>query len=350
MKACRLLLVCLLLAAPAGCLVSKKVHTRLLSEKSALEVEKQRLERELGLTRGKLDTCEKGLTDCEGKLADVRKENSEQKNRILALEREAVDLKAKYIDDMEVATAKQQELSRSLRTLEEQSSEESKILLAQLEELREKYDRDLKAKNAQVDALKARHRSEVEALNNRMALQAREDQATIERLEKRVVELESILEKQKAAVQDLSAQADQLEQKLKEEIEKGEIRLKRYKTKMIINIDNSICFDSGSAILKKDVKHSLDKIAESLRDFPDNNIQIEGHTDNVPIHTARFPSNWELSAARALAVLRYLENRKILDPQRLSAVGYGQYHPIVPNDTAENRRLNRRVDIVILPK
>jgi len=119
---------------------------------------------------------------------------------------------------------------------------------------------------------------------------------------------------------------------------------------MIINIDNSICFDSGSAILKKDVKHSLDKIAESLRDFPDNNIQIEGHTDNVPIHTVRFPSNWELSAARALAVLRYLENRKILDPQRLSAVGYGQYHPIVPNVTAENRRLNRRVDIVILPK
>ena len=118
----------------------------------------------------------------------------------------------------------------------------------------------------------------------------------------------------------------------------------------IINIDNSILFDSGKADLKSGVIHSLSKIATALQNYPDNALQIEGHTDDVPINTVKFPSNWELSAARALAVVRYFAEQTDLDPRRLSGVGFGEYHPLVPNDTPENRRLNRRVDIVILPK
>lgn len=147
----------------------------------------------------------------------------------------------------------------------------------------------------------------------------------------------------------LSVQADQLEKQLKEEIERGEITLKRHKTKTIINIDNSICFDSGSAVLKKDIKKTLSKISKTLSNFPENNIQVEGHTDDVPIRSRQFPSNWELSSARALAVLRLLLENSDIEPERFSAAGYGEYHPNVPNDSSENRRLNRRVDIVIVP-
>ncbi len=153
----------------------------------------------------------------------------------------------------------------------------------------------------------------------------------------------------KEEVNDLSDQTDQLEIQLKEEIEKGDITLKRHKSKTIINIDNRISFDSGSAVLKKGIRKSLKKISTSFNNFPDNYIQIEGHTDNVPIRSKQFPSNWELSSARSLAVLRFLLDNSKMDPGKLSAAGYGEYHPVGPNDSAENRRLNRRVDIVIVP-
>ena len=79
-----------------------------------------------------------------------------------------------------------------------------------------------------------------------------------------------------------------------------------------------------------------------------NHIRVEGHTDNIPIRTIRFPSNWELSLARATQVLRKLHEKSKIAPQRLSATGYGEYRPVRPNDTAANRQLNRRVDLIIL--
>ncbi len=153
----------------------------------------------------------------------------------------------------------------------------------------------------------------------------------------------------KKDVDELSVQADQLETQLQEEIKQGKITLKRHNTKTIINIDNSICFDSGSAVLKKEAKKSLSKISKTLYNFPDNNIQIEGHTDNVSIRSRKYPSNWELSSARAMAVLKYLLSKKEIAPDKLSAAGYGEYHPIAPNDSTKNKKLNRRVDIVIVP-
>ncbi len=153
----------------------------------------------------------------------------------------------------------------------------------------------------------------------------------------------------KVEVDTLSDQADQLELQLKEEIDKGEITLKRHKSKTIINIDNRICFDSGSAVLKKGIRRSLTKISKTLKKFPDNYVQIEGHTDNVPIRSRQYPSNWELSSARSLSVLRFLLDNSKIDPGKLSAAGYGEHHPVGPNDSAKNRRLNRRVDIVIEP-
>ncbi len=334
MHAIKLLAIIMAIAlAPSGCVVTQKSYTQLLSEKTALDIEKQELETELADTR-----------------AEDEKKLSEQKNRIAKLEQELADLNAKYDQGMAVAASRQMELSKSLEVLQEASSEETQGLLQQITEIQDKYDTDLSAKNDMLDTLKTEHRENIEALNNRLDHEIQSNKLVVERLLAEIEKLEAVTAEQEKAVKELSTQADQLELQLKEEIEKGEIRLKRYKTKTIINIDNSILFDSGKTTVKEGVKDSLSKIATALNNFPENNIQIEGHTDDVPIHTAKYPSNWELSAARALSVLRFFVDKTEVDPRILSAVGYGEYHPLVPNDTPENKRLNRRVDIVILPK
>lgn len=114
-----------------------------------------------------------------------------------------------------------------------------------------------------------------------------------------------------------------------------------------IIIADPILFDLGSDHLKSEAVPALDVVAELLKETPASEVTVEGHTDNWPIQSDRFPTNWELSAARALAVVKYFAFKKGLDPTRFAATGYGEYRPIAPNDTPENRTLNRRVDIFI---
>jgi chemotaxis protein MotB len=111
--------------------------------------------------------------------------------------------------------------------------------------------------------------------------------------------------------------------------------------------EDKILFDFGKDAINPEGFPLLDKIARALIDVP-YRLRVEGHTDNVPIQTRRFPSNWELSAARAVNVVKYFVQVSQLDPQRLSAVGYGESRPVVPNDTPRNRAKNRRVEILLL--
>ena len=113
-----------------------------------------------------------------------------------------------------------------------------------------------------------------------------------------------------------------------------------------IQLRDYILFESGTAQLRNESKVVLDKVSELLNSI-DNHILVEGHTDNVPIKTSIYPSNWELSTARAVNVVKYFIENNGIAPVRLSASGYGEYHPIVDNNTAENRAKNRRVNILI---
>lgn len=106
-------------------------------------------------------------------------------------------------------------------------------------------------------------------------------------------------------------------------------------------------FESGSAQMKSSSQAAFDRIADMLHQR-DYRLRIEGHTDNAPIHNAQFPSNWELSTARATEIVRLLIVRDGFSPDRLSAAGFAEYHPVAPNFTAEGRGINRRVDIVVL--
>jgi chemotaxis protein MotB len=116
---------------------------------------------------------------------------------------------------------------------------------------------------------------------------------------------------------------------------------------LVVHIMESALFDPGSAELKSRAMEVLDLVAEELSNRP-NHIRIEGHTDDAPIHTAVYPSNWELSSARATAVVRFYTENHTIQPDRISALGYGEFRPVVPNNSIENRATNRRVDIVIL--
>ncbi len=116
---------------------------------------------------------------------------------------------------------------------------------------------------------------------------------------------------------------------------------------LVIRISESAFFDPGRAELKPDAIKVLDIISGLLIQIP-NHIRIEGHTDNVPISTEKFPSNWELSVNRATVCVRYLIEKHNFPPEKISALGYGEYRPIADNGTLEGRGKNRRVDIVVL--
>jgi chemotaxis protein MotB len=116
---------------------------------------------------------------------------------------------------------------------------------------------------------------------------------------------------------------------------------------LVIHIMESALFKIGSADLEPKAKMTLDIIAAELAGVR-NHIRVEGHTDNIPINTEKYPSNWELSSARATSVVRYFIENHAIEPDRISALGYGEYRPLKPNNNPENRAQNRRVDIVIL--
>jgi chemotaxis protein MotB len=116
---------------------------------------------------------------------------------------------------------------------------------------------------------------------------------------------------------------------------------------LTIRVPESFFFKSGQASIRPEILPVLDGVARSLEKIP-NHIRIEGHTDSVPINTFLFPSNWELSTARATTIVRYFLAHYNFDPSRLSAAGFAEYRPIAPNHTPEGRMQNRRVDIVVL--
>ncbi|MBI5756154.1 MAG: OmpA family protein [Nitrospirae bacterium] len=115
---------------------------------------------------------------------------------------------------------------------------------------------------------------------------------------------------------------------------------------IVIRITDTALFDSGNAVIKKESIEAVDNLAGVLASMKEK-LQVEGHTDNVPISSVQFPSNWELSSARAASIVRRFIAHGI-EPARLTAIGYGEYRPIAGNDAEEGRAKNRRVDIVIL--
>jgi chemotaxis protein MotB len=169
-------------------------------------------------------------------------------------------------------------------------------------------------------------------------------QANVDDLTQKAQKAEQ-LEKATQTYQDLT-------KKLEKEIQEGKVQITEMKNRLTMTLVDKIIFPSGSAQISKDGKAVLDKVISILKDVKDKRIQVEGHTDNVRIVSVlkkRFPTNWELSTARASEVVRYLQEKGGIDPILLSATGYSEYQPVSSNDTDEGKQKNRRIEIVLLP-
>ena len=141
---------------------------------------------------------------------------------------------------------------------------------------------------------------------------------------------------------------DELIQELNTKLaENSSVKLVKDERGLIVRMNDSILFDEGSAIIKKNASNTLNEIINVLSTV-DNKILVEGHTDSTPINTKTYPSNWELSTTRATNIIGYIIRTGKIPPQRLSAAGYGEYMPIADNTSSGGRLLNRRVDIIIL--
>ena len=190
-------------------------------------------------------------------------------------------------------------------------------------------------------------------------------QAQVKKLSGDVEALKKEKEMLQSNIKDLSQQAQKAEQlekatqtyqdltkKLEKEIQEGKVEITEMKNRLTMIMVDKIIFPSGSDDISKEGKVVLDKVVSILKDVKDKRIQIEGHTDNVRIVSAlkkRFPTNWELSTARATEVVRYLQEKGGIDPVLLSATGHSEYQPVASNDTEEGKHKNRRIEIVLLP-
>ncbi|MBL3589873.1 MAG: type VI secretion system protein TssL, long form [gamma proteobacterium endosymbiont of Lamellibrachia anaximandri] len=158
-------------------------------------------------------------------------------------------------------------------------------------------------------------------------------------------------EEMKAAMQaqieaEVEQQAEELAEMLKEEIEEGMLEVETEQTKIIIRIQEKGSFPSGRASLDPDFFDVITRITDVVAETP-GNIVVAGHTDNIPISTQRFRSNWELSSARAVTVVHAMLSNSDLDPARVLIEGHADSNPLAPNDSRENRARNRRVELVI---
>ena len=273
-----------------------------------------------------------------GKYKAEQSEAASQKQR-------ADDLSSKYSALQSSDTAVQQDLSARLKATGDTLAS-AQISNADLQQSLAANKSTLTQKVA--DLIKDR---------DALAQKSNDEAATIADLQKKAADLDAAraaaeaakaaeLEKAKKSYEDLQAG-------LKSEIAAGEIKITQLQGKLTVNLVDRILFDSGKAEIKDDGRKVLDKVGGILNTVLDKNIRIEGHTDNKPITgdlLAKYPSNWELSTTRATAVARYLQDHAKVDPARLVAAGFGEFHPIAPNDTAESRALNRRIEIVLVPR
>lgn len=173
-----------------------------------------------------------------------------------------------------------------------------------------------------------------------------------DKLEKTIEELTMEKEKKEAKIDTLKTTYENLVEDLEKEIQEGEIKVTRLANKLSVNMVDKILFRSGEAKITKNGLEVLSKVGKILKKTRDKRIRVEGHTDNAPIGWKikdKFPTNWELSTARATNVVRHLQEEVKIPPERLEAVGLAQYQPVSSNKTKQGRAKNRRIEIILVP-
>jgi len=257
------------------------------------------------------------------------------------------------------------QLTETVQGLEadyQQLAKQKEALIAGNDELnRQLTDAMEKSSNLQQDLLRAR--ADIDRLEKVLSARSEETgkamaemRQTIDRLQAENQDLAHQVEQERIArearIAQMKSTYDELVQKMETEIQRGEITISELQGKLTVNMVERILFDSGKADIKPAGLEVLKRVGDILKEVADKNIQVEGHTDNIPISPRlqqTFPSNWELSTARATNVVHFLQDRVGIAGERLSAGGFSQYSPVAANDTVEGRAQNRRIQIELVP-
>jgi chemotaxis protein MotB len=260
------------------------------------------------------------------------------------------------VKDLDNVRAQQADEARVRRELEDRIAKLQAALDAAGQALKEgeKHvaDLDARAKELQkklddATAVEAQLRKELERLGkdaNKLLAEKGTLAASLDDAKARLEELR----KAQAAADARAKLYKELALKLKKMTDAGQLRVSLRDGKIILALPNDVLFDSGKNEVKPQGKTAIMQLAKVLVTLKDRRFQVAGHTDNVPIHTAQFPSNWELSTSRAVEVVKILIAEG-MPVKSISAAGYGEFDPIAPNDTAESRAKNRRIEITLQP-
>ena len=265
----------------------------------------------------------------------------EQTNQSLILEKQKAGKLQGALEETRRRIKEQEKIIEAFRGSTRQLKEEREIFQNQqaqsIETLRLKM-RDL---NQQITSLRQQN-NELLDLRSKQA-------AELKKLKQKSEALQ--LEKEETT-KNLKETYEELVKELEGEIQDGAIKITQMKERLSVNLVEKILFDSGSSDLKPEGLGVLKKVGLALKKIPDKEIRVEGHTDNVPVSgriSQRYPSNWELSVARATTVARFLQEKQGVDPRKIAASGYASYRPVASNLTPEGKALNRRIEIVLVP-
>ena len=263
---------------------------------------------------------------------NITEENT-QNQELLAEQNEEIQQLNQLVSQFE-----QEENTQNQELLAEQNEEIQQLnqLVSQFEQVEAAMQELKNSVNLKDDT--------IAALNDQLAQQAGVSN-TNTTLQAQIKTLQEELERRKQIQQALTQQAQ-------EEIDKGEIQVSQRLDNTVIRLEEQILFDTGKADLKPSGIEILKMIAEMMQSIEYHELQVEGHADSRPIRgmlKRRFATNWELSAARSIQVVRYLVEKLGVDATRISVAGFGQFRPVAENDTVQNLQLNRRVEFVFRP-
>jgi len=265
----------------------------------------------------------------------------EQTNQSLILEKQKVGKLQGALEETRRRIKEQEKIIEAFRGSTRQLKGDLEIFQNQQTQSIETLRLKIRDSNQQITSLRQQN-NELLDLRSKQAAELKELRQKSEALQ---------IEKEDTT-KHLKETYEELVKELEEEIQDGAIKITQMKERLSVNLVEKILFDSGSSDLKPKGLGVLKKVGLALKKIPDKEIRVEGHTDNDPVSgrmSQRYPSNWELSVARATTVARYLQEKQGVDPRKIAASGYASYRPVASNLTSEGKALNRRIEIVLVP-
>jgi chemotaxis protein MotB len=301
-------------------------------------------------TKEALLICEKKASSLDEKITQLDQEKGALQNQIRD--------KAEYLEKQRNAMKRISELENDINMKDRSISdfEEKLLKLRNDSQENEKIIEALRAELASKDQLVAELKVQLEGASSHVVSlneEIKRGNKEIERLQRSLSDLQGQETQLKTKIDQLKSTHDAILAELKDQIQNKEVTIEELEEKLSVTFMDRVLFKSGRATITQEGREILRRVGDILKNVTDKQIRVVGHTDNkaiLPEYRNRYPSNWELSAARAGAVVRYFQKEMGLDARNMEAVGRSFYEPIASNETEEGRAQNRRVNIIIAPK